>query len=64
MEFNLLNVSLIGLIVIPITLFVVIKIEKHKKEIGGIKVKGNNNILQNGETNTITNIGTINFQGN
>lgn len=62
MEFNLLNVSLIGLIVIPITLFVVIKIEKHKKEIGGIKVKGNNNILQNGETNTITNIGTINFQ--
>lgn len=61
MEFNLLNVSLIGITAISISVFVVFKYVKHNKKIGRNKVTGNKNTLQNGESNAIVNIKNVNI---
>lgn len=62
MELNLLSVSLLGLAVVSLTMFFVFKFVTNKKKIGGNKIKGNHNSLQNGESNSVVNIQNVNVQ--
>ena len=62
MEFNLLSGSLLGLAAISLTMFFVFKFVTNKKKIGGNKIKGNHNTLQNGESNSVINIQNVNVR--